>query len=50
MNHYKSDIKAYLQKPSEDILSSQNDFQNERYQEFLNEKALEIIQLLERVQ
>ncbi|MEA2028389.1 MAG: hypothetical protein U9N49_05390, partial [Campylobacterota bacterium] len=45
----KNDMKARLQQLSQDILSSPNDFQNEKYQELLNKKVLKVINILEGV-
>jgi hypothetical protein len=42
----KSDIKIRLEQLSKDILSSPNDFKDERYQNLLNDEVLQIINLL----
>jgi len=43
----KNDIKVRLQQLSKDILSSPNDFQNEKYQEMLYGDVLKVIKILE---
>ena len=43
----KDDIKFRLQKLSQKILSSANDFKDEAYQNLLNEQVLDVINILE---